>query len=104
MQECDKRGCRNLEWRCKDCGKAACTAQWPQNEWISVKDRLPEDDQFILMCDIAMGNLMPTVGWYERLNAEQKENPEERGFFTADHCFRMRLIVTHWTPLPEPPK
>ncbi len=64
-------------------------------EWISVKDRLPNDDESVLMMDEEL-SCIPTIGWYEK-------NGDTHGFFTADHCFRMRLIVTHWMPLPESP-
>lgn len=64
------------------------------SEWISVKDRVPEDDQAVLMMDEELNNSLPTIGWYEA-------GSDGTGFFTADHCLRMRLIVTHWTPIPK---
>ena len=66
-------------------------------EWISVKDRLPESPRFVLvfvrhppkgefpawscmMTDMYLGN-----GWLENADSEAHE-------------------ITHWMPLPEPPK
>ena len=66
------------------------------NEWISVKDRLPDNDEPILLYDEAVDNTLPTVGWYEA--------DAGHGFFTADHCLRMRLMATHWCPIPPLPR
>jgi len=66
------------------------------SEWISVKDRLPDDDEnyyeAVLVycvyggckeCDVAY--LTTTKNWLdEKCNAQ--------------------IPVTHWMPLPEPPK
>lgn len=62
-------------------------------EWISVKDRLPEDEEAILMIDVFLSNI-PTIGWYEKDNITP-------GFFTADHCFRMRSIFLAGSKCPE---
>ena len=66
-------------------------------QWISVKDKLPDNEDYVFLYDIDLGTI-PTVGWYE-----SSEGGRE-GFFTADHCLRLRLIVTHWMPLPELPR
>jgi hypothetical protein len=62
-------------------------------EWISVKDRLPEKMVMVLIYDKygfsidRMVNKTPT-GW---------------PVFDGDE-FQHNLDVTHWMPLPEPPK
>ena len=64
--------------------------------WISVKDRLPEVDKPILYC--AFGRSVGE-GVY-------------RGFDGVHHVWNMYAVsgthwdneVTHWMPLPEPPK
>lgn len=64
------------------------------SEWISVKDRLPENEDRILVYDL--------------------HNDIEFGFFNMrDKKFKYFdengypyefLYVTHWMPLPKPPK
>ena len=58
-------------------------------EWISVEDKLPEDGQKVL---------------FSRFN--------EKGVYCGDYLFnrgfasqgRDYYYITHWMPLPEPPK
>ena len=59
-------------------------------EWISVKDRLPEEGQRVLVCD--------------------KEKDLMTGFYTTfdngrwyDHTDTSQIYVTHWKYLDEPP-
>lgn len=59
-------------------------------EWISVEDRLPENKVRVLLFDnegfgVVSGRLIASV-WY--LESEKDLNSN----------------VTHWMPLPEPPK
>lgn len=66
------------------------------SEWISVKDRLPERGVFVLL-SYAKKCRNPTqfakntmaVGRYDY------------GMFLVEGC---EVSVTHWMPLPEPPK
>ena len=62
----------------------------PVNHWISVKDRLPENDNDVLVYDTDCGIV---IGWYDK----------EIGDFAADFISPLDA-VTHWIPLPEPPK
>lgn len=58
--------------------------------WISVKDRMPRESDPVLV----WGNGFIEVGWYgETLGRWMSEN------FDYDEG-----EVTHWMPLPEPPK
>ena len=67
-------------------------------EWISVKDRLPEDITNVLVFGeywkvmIAQLDFFNGDGkaWYEK-------NGGFRGHVDSDN-------ITHWMPLPEPPK
>jgi hypothetical protein len=63
--------------------------------WISVKDRLPEQDMQILAWSGGLGDIPPfCTGGYELWNWSIKFSPND--------C---RLTgITHWMPLPEPPK
>ena len=73
-------------------------ARAAQSAWISVEDRLPEIDEFVLVCRNWRGKLVQCVDrirlYYDR------EKPEEEqkwyGFMYSD--------ITHWQPLPAPPK
>lgn len=67
------------------------------SEWISVKDRLPEDDQSVLMCEIGQSGL-PLIGWYEN------EFVDVPGFYIAHTFQNARVHITHWMLLPLPPE
>lgn len=57
------------------------------NEWISVKDRLPEKNQLILIYAPDADQLKIRIGLFDReINTYHN------------------LGITHWQPLPEPPK
>lgn len=62
----------------------------PDNGWISVKDRLPDDNVDVLLHDTYCGTLM---GWYDK----------QDGIFKSDYISRLDA-VTRWIPLPEEPK
>lgn len=55
-------------------------------EWISVKDRLPEDFAQVLICSV-IGN--------------QFVAQHLRGHFYSDG---INIGTSHWMPLPQPPK
>jgi len=63
-------------------------------EWISVKDRLPEgDDTVIVYCGRGYGlakYTSLTSMWHIQL--------------FLDEWYKARGCVTHWMPLPEPPQ
>lgn len=65
------------------------------SEWISVKDRLPERLEAVLGY---MPNLAPCPVVHECFL-------DSRGDWYVPIAFReKKLMVTHWMPLPEPPK
>lgn len=71
------------------------------NEWISVKDRLPEDEDEIVLV-IASGKPKHNITLnraYELANY----SPEE-GWILTEYPEWECATVTHWMPLPEPPK
>lgn len=74
--------------------------------WISVKDRLPEvrnDEQTsvdVLCCGkstsrFAPDELITTIGWVDK---------NKKWHFVAEKAGNTFEYITHWTPLPEPPK
>ena len=56
-----------------------------QSEWIRVEDRLPEDGQFVLSfgCEVYVLEYRQKLWW---------------------DCDEPINKITHWMPLPEPPK
>ena len=72
-------------------------------DWISVKDRLPEKGIDVLVCEMKFEHKYPNIGigeldqegnwWYSIGEEIQKED--------YDQDYRS---ITHWMPLPEPPK
>lgn len=69
-----------------------------KTEWISVKDRLPKYNEVVLVYDNWLPSLEPYLNtsnynekdglWYDYLGDENKYSEN----------------VTHWMPLPKPPK
>ena len=64
-------------------------------EWISVKDRLPELEEDVLAYDPSLESI--SVGY---LSAFLGHNPT----WVIDFGQSISDCVTHWMPLPEPPK
>ena len=77
-----------------------------ENQWISVEERLPEDDSFVVaayhygftcdpdaaVCDFYNGGF--------QLNTDGLDAENHDGVATITMDFK----VTHWMPLPKPPK
>ena len=65
----------------------------PQNEWVSVEDRLPASGQNV----IATNGSDVGEAWYASLS---------RSWYRYNGLEWNRICreVTHWMPLPEPPK
>lgn len=66
-------------------------------EWVPVSERLPKAREDVLVRAYWHETWQTMVGWHE----------PQRGFFavsTPQVGIRTDLTVTHWMPLPEPPK
>ena len=70
---------------------AELRARVPQ--WISVEDRLPEEDGYYLCC--IKSSLFPDRVYIDILECD-------KGSFEEGHIYTD--TVTHWVPLPELPK
>lgn len=69
------------------------------SEWISVKDRLPEEGDYVLgIVSGHNGIIKFTDAWMlVHYDADEKE-------WWADEYDIEGCSVTHWMPIPEPPK
>lgn len=95
MSECQKRGCLNLETRCKDCNRLVADRILPPQEWISVNDRFPEEGQAVLCFDSY---------YFVKIFTFFDGEPT---FYDGDRLWTGRPLgilecVSHWMPLPEP--
>ena len=61
----------------------------PVNQWISAKDRLPDEDGWYLVCK---HNRVRVAEWCKDCWYNESDLP-------IDYC-----TITYWQPLPEPPK
>ena len=58
-------------------------------EWISVKDKLPEDQEEVLVCTCSKNGIRNI----------------DKGYMAIDRFIHRGCAeVTHWMPLPQPPK
>ena len=76
---------------CSKCGKSeeVTLPEYSENKWVSVEDRLPEEDTYVLV-------YIPT--YYSKFTVALYSYKvySKFGWFTN--------TVTHWRNLPEPPK
>ena len=73
-------------------------------EWISVKDRLPEDGEMVLMCKkLKNGRCSIDLGYYMSqftvYDADLGRNVDRPTWVT-----RGNNNVTHWAKIPDPPE
>ena len=69
-------------------------------EWISVKDRLPDTAERVLVCKTWRGRVYkPEYGYYQ-------DFPNQKGcwYVLTEYGYYPQREVTHWMPLPQPPK
>ena len=98
---CDKCGIVP-EWLAEDLIFYGVTVQ----EWISVKDRLP--DLELVEAKANDWDLYPCLATIKNDRAKDgryvgKAWYDGKGFMDAD-CVDITYEVTHWMPLPQPPK
>lgn len=68
------------------------------DEWISVKDRLPTEEEAnnTRECIVAVDGGTSQTSYYNNPDFEDYDDDDPEGFSYLD--------VTHWMPLPPPPK
>lgn len=79
-----------------------------QPRWISVKERLPEPNQDVLLIAHGWKGQLLYIG---RLHHEEAKTSWLTGITSMESEWRINgwsylktPLVTHWIPLPEPPK
>ena len=93
---CENRGARDaLDEAIDDIRTIKAADVQPVNQWISVKDRLPEIGKSVLIN-------------YPKWDGDeiQVAKLEDNGMM-FDICGEFNIgtgVITHWMPLPEPPK
>ena len=73
----------------------------PLNEWISVKDKLPEKDGNYLVTACDEGCSAGEGIWYSMVVVVAEYY---KGSWTWYDEYSLEGIVTHWMPMPEPPE
>ena len=66
------------------------------SEWISVKDRLPESQADVLVVAFWHERWQTMMGWHSDMGKKWR--------VITPHGEREPGGVTHWMPLPDPPK
>jgi hypothetical protein len=70
------------------------------SKWISVKDRLPDTAERVLVCKTWLGRVYkPEYGYYQ-------DFPNQKGcwYVLTEEGYFPQREVTHWMPLPQHPK
>ena len=67
--------------------------------WIGVEEKLPDVNERVLACVSGFGE--PLVWDAVRWNGEEWETEEDAGW---EYWAPIEFPVTHWMPLPDPPK
>ena len=67
------------------------------SEWISVKDKIPEHNQFVLGC--SKGGNMIVARCDLHINGQHLLDY----VFMSTNLTHQITGITHWMPLPEPP-
>lgn len=77
-------------------------------QWISVKDRLPETEQEVLVISRGWGDRLLYVGQYKKMEAQTSPltgiTSKESDWLLWGWSYLKKPQVTHWMPLPDPPK
>lgn len=91
---CYQRGCRNLEWRCKDCSRVVNTATFGDG-WKKIEDGYPKVGQRVLAVD--MNEEKPFVDTLTYFGLYQ--DAHDWSSYTCN-----TFDPTHWRDYPELPK
>ncbi len=76
----------------------------PLNGWISVKDRLPEKDENYIVTACDEGCSAGEGIWYSTVVVVAEYYKGSWTWYEGGSEYSLEGIVTHWMPLPNPPK
>lgn len=106
MNECTKFGCRNLEWKCADCGRIASTATIAKipgmGEWVSVEKELPPIGKAVLVIDRYGSS--KTKGSIRQVTRNAKSTYLWKNNYNELYEFYPKPRYSHWMPLPTIPE
>lgn len=72
--------------------------------WISVKERMPEKEKLVLLFSQSNQRLSGSLIFLGSLEEDYDEVEGTLVFKESECCNSKDPYVTHWMPLPEPPK
>jgi len=74
-------------------------------DWISVKDRLPDNNNDMLVCNFMDGTWADyTVAWYGNNGWSPQCDMLEASNHDGGAHIQLSEEVTHWMPLPDAPQ
>ncbi len=91
-----------------DCPLPDVVTKESKDGWISVKDKMPEYDKEVLIYAVSKTTNEPKVAISYLMDkfyfGSRPINLEEPIWHEPWQYFRANNTITHWMPLPEPPK
>ena len=74
------------------------------NGWISVQDRLPEEDENYIVTACDEGCSAGEGIWYSTVVVVAEYYKGSWTWYDGGREYSLEGIVTHWMPMPQPPK
>lgn len=101
-EPCEPAGCDWMRMLKEDAADVAPVG------WISVKDRMPEPEQEVLVIAHGWSGRLLYIGSYQRMEAQTSwltgVTSKASDWSLWGWSYLREPEVTHWMPLPDPPK